>query len=128
MQKRLNGKIATVILWFWIILITLGWYAYHSSSKWSPSKIENITMTYTDNGLTPAVVTLKKGKKYKITINAKTTVYGCMNAISLPWLDDNLQNIRTGKKIIFNITPTKAGSYDFLCGMGVPHGASVIVQ
>ena len=51
-------------------------------------------MTYTEDGLTPKVVTLQKGKTYKVFINAMVTLQGCMSTITLPGLDDNIQQVK----------------------------------
>jgi hypothetical protein len=52
-----------------------------------------ITMNYDASGLTPAAINVEAGKSYTILINVKTDVVGCMNTISIPGLDDNIQNV-----------------------------------
>lgn len=53
-----------------------------------------ITMNYDESGLTPATVNLEVGKSYTISINVTTDVYGCMNSIYIPGLDDTIQSVR----------------------------------
>jgi hypothetical protein len=53
-----------------------------------------ITMNYDESGLSPATVNLEVGKAYTISINVTTDVYGCMNSIYIPGLDDNIQSVR----------------------------------
>jgi hypothetical protein len=85
-------------------------------------------MTYTTSGLQPETVQLTAGKQYEIVIDVQTTVYGCMSTIYLEGLSDDIQSIRKGNQISFSVRPTKVGTYDFLCAMGIPHGAKVIVK
>lgn len=92
------------------------------------SKSEVITMDYNDSGLTPSVVNVQIGKSYTIVINANTDVYGCMSTIDIPWLDENTQTIRKWKTITFNIKPTTAGEYPFLCAMWISHNAKIVVK
>jgi heme/copper-type cytochrome/quinol oxidase subunit 2 len=89
---------------------------------------EKIQMTYTTNGLQPTNLELEMGKSYEILIDVQTTVYGCMSTIFISGLDKKVQSLQKGTQIAFHVQPTKAGTYEFLCAMGVPHGASVIVK
>lgn len=92
------------------------------------SKSEVINMDYNDSGLTPSVVNVQIGKSYTIVMNANTDVYGCMSTIDIPWLDENTQTIRKWKTITFNIKPTMAGEYQFLCAMWISHNAKIVVK
>lgn len=92
------------------------------------SKSEIINMDYNDSGLIPSIVNVKAGKSYTIVINANTNVYWCMSTIDIPWLDENTQTIRKGKTITFNIKPTTAGEYPFLCAMWLSHNAKIVVN
>ncbi len=92
------------------------------------SKAELITMNYNESWLEPSVVNVQVGKSYTISINANTDVYWCMSTIDIPWLDENMQSIRKWKTIIFNIKPTTAGEYEFLCAMWRSHNAKIVVQ
>jgi hypothetical protein len=51
-----------------------------------------------------------------------------MSTISIPGLDENVQNVRKWNTLTFHIKPTTAGVYDFDCAMGVSHGAKIIVK
>ena len=89
---------------------------------------EVINMTYTDAGLTPSIVNITVWKSYTIVIQPEINVYGCMSTIGIPGLDDTMQLIKKWSTITFNIKPTRAGEYEFLCAMWVPHNAKIIVQ
>ena len=87
-----------------------------------------ITMQYNASGLTPSTITVQKGKSYTIQMKINTTINGCMSTITLPWLDNSVQGITKWSTLTFSITPTSAGTYGFVCAMGLSHGAQVIVQ
>ncbi|MEI6426734.1 MAG: cupredoxin domain-containing protein [Candidatus Absconditabacteria bacterium] len=87
-----------------------------------------ITMNYEESGLTPATINVEAGKSYTIVIKINKDVVGCMNTISIPGLDENIQNVNKGSILTFNIKPTSAGTYEFKCAMGVSHGAKIIVK
>lgn len=92
-----------------------------SSNNIDQSWIETISMEYTSNWLTPSNLNLKSWKTYKIVINSKTTVGGCMSTILIPWLDENVQYVRNGAQIVFDISPKSSWQYPFTCAMWVPH-------
>lgn len=89
--------------------------------------VEIVQMTYTKDGLSPTALHLELGKKYQILIDVQTTVYGCMSTIYLPGLDSNLQSLKAGTTVEFNVNAEKAGTYEFDCAMGVPHGTKVSI-
>lgn len=70
-----------------------------------------ITMNYEESGLTPAAITVEAGKSYTIVIKVNKDVVGCMNTISIPGLDENIQNVNKWSTLTFNIKPTSAGTY-----------------
>lgn len=89
---------------------------------------ETIQMTYTEDWLSPAELRLKVWKRYKILIDVQTTVYGCMNTIYIPWLDKNMQTLKAGTTVEFDISAKKAGVYEFVCAMGLSHRAKITVE
>ncbi|MDR0860715.1 MAG: sulfite exporter TauE/SafE family protein [Candidatus Peribacteria bacterium] len=90
---------------------------------------EKILMTYTAKDfLQPHEIELTLGKEYEIVIDAQTTLYGCMSTIFISGLDNNIQSVEKGKQITFHVKPKKSGEYDFLCAMGLPHNAKVVVK
>ncbi|MDR2416216.1 MAG: cupredoxin domain-containing protein [Candidatus Peribacteria bacterium] len=89
---------------------------------------EVINLTYSSVGLTPALVELEVGKSYSLNIAVETTVYGCMSTIYLAGLNNDIQTLTKGKLITFDVSPIRAGTYEFLCAMGLPHSAKVVVK
>ena len=89
---------------------------------------QTINMTYDESGLSPAAVTVEKGKSYTIVIKVNVDVFGCMGTIKLPGLDDTLKEVKKGTTISFHIQPTTIGNYEFQCAMGLSHNAKVVVK
>ncbi|MDR2541520.1 MAG: sulfite exporter TauE/SafE family protein [Candidatus Peribacteria bacterium] len=95
----------------------------------SDKQVEKILMTYTAKDfLQPNRVELEVGKEYEIVIDAQTTLYGCMSTIFISGLDDKVQSVEKGKQIVFHVKPKKAGNYEFLCAMGLPHNGKIVVK
>lgn len=92
------------------------------------SEAKVIAMTYNESWLEPWVINVQAGKSYTIIIKVNTDIYGCMSTISIPWLDNNIQNITKWSMITFNIQPTTPWEYEFECAMWVSHQAKIIVQ
>jgi hypothetical protein len=114
--------------------IVAGKLSSHTDSSSVPSsvpavqQVETINMVYAKGGLKPAVLNLEVGKSYEIVIDVQTTIYGCMSTIFLRGLDENMQSIEEGKQITFRVVPSRTGTYEFLCAMGLPHNAKVLVK
>ena len=89
---------------------------------------QTINMTYDESGLSPAAVTVEKGKSYTIVIKVNVDVFGCMGTIKLPGLDDTLKEVKKGTTISFHIQPTTIGNYEFQCAMGLSHNAKIVVK
>ncbi|MDD2487221.1 MAG: sulfite exporter TauE/SafE family protein [Candidatus Gracilibacteria bacterium] len=85
------------------------------------TETKTINLTYTSAGLS-GNIDVKKGGSYKIIIDVKDTISGCMSTILIPGLDENIQSLNAGNQIIFNINPKEAGRFPITCAMGVPHG------
>lgn len=92
------------------------------------NKEEIIHMTYSENGLEPAIINLQSGKKYKIIIDSQVDIWWCMSTILLPGLDNNTQLVKKWNTITFEFTANKTGEFGFTCAMGLSHNAKVIVQ
>ena len=82
---------------------------------------QTITLDYTSAGLS-GNINVKKDKSYKIVINVKDTISGCMHMILIPGMDENAQPLDAGNVVTFTITPKETGRFPLTCAMGVPHG------
>jgi sulfite exporter TauE/SafE/copper chaperone CopZ/plastocyanin len=86
-----------------------------------------IKASYTNLGLSPYQITVKKGEKVRLEIEVLVSEYGCMNTILLPELFEKPQTLTKGKTLVMEFTPTKTGVYQFVCAMGVPHKGEINV-
>lgn len=86
-----------------------------------------VKVKYTNFGLSPSEITVKKGEKTRVEIEVLVNEYGCMSTILLQDLYEKPQTLTKGKTLVMEFTPTKTGSYQFVCAMDVPHNGGVVV-
>lgn len=67
--------------------------------------------------MSPNEFKLTLGKTYALTIDVKDTISGCMHQILIPGIDENIQNLDAGNKVIFTIRADKRGRFPLVCGM-----------
>lgn len=76
-----------------------------------------------DGGYSPAVVKVKTGRPVRLVFDRRDTG-SCSEEVVLP--DFGLRRfLPTGQKTVVEVTPPKAGRYDFICGMSMLHGALI---
>jgi plastocyanin domain-containing protein len=97
------------------------------NEKITNEKVKIIKATYTNFGLSPYQITVKKGEKVRLEIEVLVNEYGCMSTILLPGIFEKPQTLTKGKTLVMEFTPTKTGSYQFVCAMDVPHNGGVVV-
>lgn len=86
-----------------------------------------IKAKYTNFGLSPSEITVKKGEKTRLEIEVLVNEYGCMSTILLQGLYEKPQTLTKGKTLVMEFTPTKTGNYQFVCAMDVPHNGQLVV-
>lgn len=89
----------------------------NSASDWD---IETVKLSYTSSWLS-GNISAKVWKKYKIVIDVKDTISGCMSTILIPGLDENTQSLNAWSQVVFNITPTQSWQFPITCAMWRPH-------
>jgi Cu+-exporting ATPase len=76
-----------------------------------------------DGGYSPAVVKVKVGSPVRLVFDRRDTG-SCSEEVVFP--DFGIRRfLPTGRKTVVEVTPTKAGRYDFTCGMSMLHGALI---
>ena len=76
-----------------------------------------------DGGYTPAVVRVKAGRPVRLVFDRRDSG-SCSEEVVFP--DFGLRRfLPTGEKTVVEVTPPRAGRYDFTCGMSMLHGALV---
>lgn len=90
------------------------------------SQSETINLTYTKDGISNKEIRVKKNGTYKLVIDVKDTISGCMHMILIPGLDENAQPLDAGTIVTLTIHPTQSGTFPMTCAMGIPHGNIVV--
>lgn len=70
----------------------------------------------------PSKFSVKAGQPVRMEVLANDDGVGCMSTIMIPGLINDPKLLEKGKTLTFNFTPTKPGTYDITCAMGVPRG------
>lgn len=77
-------------------------------------------------GYTPHTVTLKQGIPANVVFHRKDPS-GCFNEVVFPDFGIN-ETLPVGKKHPIAIDTSKAGEYDYACGMNMFHGKVIVKQ
>lgn len=86
-------------------------------------EVQQIKSTFTvNNDIQPNTFEVGVGKLVEYTIDVQENGAGCMYAITIPGLYENLTQLEAGKKIVMKFTPQKAGQYPITCPMGMVRG------
>jgi plastocyanin domain-containing protein len=76
-----------------------------------------------DGGYSPALVRVKAGRPVRLVFDRKDTG-NCSEEVVFP--DFGVRKfLPTGQKTAIEVTPPKAGRYDFTCGMSMLRGAII---
>lgn len=87
--------------------------------------VQEVTIKMQAFDYSPGVITVKKGVPVKLNLEASANA-GCTRSIVFP--DFNIRKlVPKGGKAAVEFTPTKAGTYQFSCSMGMA-GGTLIVQ
>lgn len=89
---------------------------------------ETINLTYEKWWLSLKEIRLKKWISYQINIDVKYTLFGCMDTILIPWLDEKIQKVKEWNKLKFFINSNEKWTYEFTCAMWVPHWTKIIIE
>lgn len=79
-------------------------------------------------GIMPNPIVVKKSENIRLEIDVKESEYGCMSTVLLPGLSNRAQTLTAGRILTMDFTPTKTGTYTFVCAMEVPHRGQVNVE
>jgi putative intracellular protease/amidase/plastocyanin len=88
---------------------------------------EVVTVSVTDAGFNPAVVTARAGAPIRITFD-RVTKSACFDAVKIPALAVAATPLAAGAKTSVEIAPTKPGTYEFTCGMEMFRGSLIVTE
>lgn len=89
------------------------------------SKAQSVKVELGENGYQPRSFTLKKGVPARVTF-VRRIEETCGKEIAIPAYNIR-RDLPLNKPVTVEFTPTKAGEFNFTCGMGMLRG-TVIVQ
>ena len=126
----LNGTDWLVIVAGIAAIAWVNWYFFLAGRSAAPAlaaatdsagpQVQTITV---DGGYSPAVVKVKAGRPVRLVFDRKDTG-SCSEEVVFP--DFGIRRfLPTGTQTTVELTPPKAGRYDFTCGMSMLHGALV---
>jgi len=127
-KMALNGSDWLVILAGISAIAWVNWYFFVAGRTPAAATVGNAghlqeQTIVVDGGYTPAAVRVKAGKPVKLVFDRRDTG-GCSEEVVFP--DFGIRRfLPTGTKTVIEITPPKAGRYEFTCGMSMLHGALV---
>jgi plastocyanin domain-containing protein len=126
----MNGTDALVIIAGLAAIAWVNWYFFFAGRSPATASAARATGSGTaeqvivvDGGYSPAVTRVKAGRPVRLVFDRRDTG-GCSEEVVFP--DFGIRRfLPTGKKTVVDITPPKAGRYEFTCGMSMLHGAVV---
>lgn len=90
-------------------------------------EVQVLQATYTqDKDVQPNQFSVKAGQPVRLEIDAKDSGYGCMGSMTIPGLTSKVEVFQAGQTMIFEFTPSKPGTYQMTCAMGVARGSIIV--
>lgn len=121
-------KIITVIVALALIAAISWWFfGKHEqaevSAKMEDGKMQKVDVVV-DGGYTPNTVVLKKGVPGEVVFERKDPS-SCLEKVVFDGLGIN-EDLPQGQKHAIKIDTSKAGEYDYACGMNMFHGKVIV--
>ncbi|NTU46961.1 hypothetical protein HGA88_05030 [Candidatus Roizmanbacteria bacterium] len=71
----------------------------------------------------PNTFTVHVGQPVRMEVDVRDEGSGCMGSFTIPGLSKQVDMLQKGKTLVYEFTPSKKGTYDITCAMGVPRGS-----
>lgn len=100
----------------------VNWYFFLAGR--APASVQGSEVVITvDGGYSPSTIRAKAGAPLKVVFDRKDTA-SCSDEIVFP--DFGVRRfLPTGEKTTIEITPSKPGRYEFMCGMSMHRGTLI---
>jgi uncharacterized protein len=92
----------------------------------SQGEVQVLKATYFSDEITPKNFMVKAGQPVRVEVFAKENGAGCMGSFAIPGLTKQVAGFKKGQTVVMEFTPTKPGTYQMTCAMGIPHGTIVV--
>lgn len=100
----------------------VNWYFFVAGRGAATVKGSEVVITV-DGGYSPATIRARAGETLRIVFDRKDSS-SCSEEVVFP--DFGVRKfLPTGQKTAIEITPPKAGKYEFMCGMSMLHGTVI---
>jgi plastocyanin domain-containing protein len=109
------------------VVLWVNWYFFlgertAATASADASGRQDVTVTVR-GGYQPATIRVKAGRPVRLTFDRQETS-GCSEEIVFP--DFNVRKFLPAyQRTVVELTPPKAGTYEFMCGMSMLHGRLV---
>jgi plastocyanin domain-containing protein len=80
-----------------------------------------------DTGVQPTELTVKVNQPVRVEVFAEADGECCMGSFTIPAFSQRSTNFKKGETVVIEFTPTKTGTYQMTCAMGVPHGTLKVI-
>lgn len=112
------------IVWFGCALLISAVVGVVSESTVAKPRVQTTRIEITTKGYQPTSLKLRRGVPARVTF-LRTTDATCVKEIVLP--DFNIRRaLPLNQPVVVNFTPTKRGSFTFVCGMNMMRGQLIV--
>jgi P-type Cu+ transporter len=110
-----------------LLLLAVGAHAAAGASRAGaqPTDVRRVSIEATGKGFAPDTVRLPVGAPADLVFT-RTTTSGCMAQVHIPDLGIGKTALALGEPVVVRVTPEKAGSYEFRCGMDMHRGVIIV--
>lgn len=95
-----------------------------AAAQTGSTAVQTAKVTVTKDGFSPARISLRAGTPARVTF-VRTTDQTCATEVAVPALNVK-RPLPLNRPVDIEFTPAKAGTIDFVCGMGMFKGAIVV--
>jgi P-type Cu+ transporter len=109
-----------------LLLLAMGAHAASASRAGAPpADVRRVSIEATGKGFAPDTVRLPVGAPADLVFT-RTTSSGCMAQVHIPDLGIGKTALTLNEPVVIRVTPEKAGSYEFRCGMDMHRGVIIV--
>ena len=112
------------IAWLWFVVLVVTVVSATSKPSIAKPKVQTAKIEITTKGYQPARLKLRRGLRARVTF-LRTTDATCVKEIVLP--DFGIRRtLPLNQPVVVTFTPTKKGSFTFVCGMNMMSGQMIV--
>ena len=110
--------------WLWFVVLVITLVSATSERTIAKPKVQTAKIEITTKGYQPSNFKLRRGVKARVTF-LRTTDTTCVKEIVLP--DFGIRRtLPLNQPVVVTFTPTRSGSFTFVCGMNMMSGQMIV--